>query len=138
VAFGLAPDLLVAVLPGGVSASSAFSASKLTDAAAITAVGVAGFAVIRRPLARVTAVPDLDRLFHPAGRLVHDGTSRAVADAGARLHRVAARTVAGANAALSDPDRLDEFGLGRASIGTGVSLLTLVAALALVVLAWMG
>ena len=138
VVFGLAPGLLVAILPEGVSTSSTFSTSKLTEATVIAVVGVGGFALIRRPLKRVTAVPDLDRLYHPVGRLLHDGVSRAVANGGIELQHSAARVVAEADAVLSDPDRLDEIGLGRTSIGTGVLLVALIAALALVILAWAG
>jgi multicomponent Na+:H+ antiporter subunit D len=135
VAFGLAPGLLVAILPDGVSTSSVFSTTKLTEAAVIAVVGVGSFALIRRPLKRVTAVPDLDRLYHPAGRLLHDGVSRAVAGSGVQMQRAAGQVVAEANALLSDTDGPDETGLGRTSIGTGVLLLALITALALVTLA---
>lgn len=138
VVFGLAPGVLVAILPGGVSTSSVFSVSKLIDAVVITIVGVGCFALIRRPLKRVTAVPDLDRLYHPVGRLVHDGLSRTIATGGTRLQRAAGRAVSGINAVLSDPERFDEAGLGRTSIGTGVLLVALVATLALVIFARAG
>jgi len=138
VLFGVAPGLLVGLLPPGASAAGAYSVSKLADAAVITAAGVAGFALLRRPLARLTPVPELDRLYHPLGRRLQDGAARAAADAGAALGRTADRVVARSYALASDPDRLEEAGLGPASIGTGVLVLALVVALALAALAWLG
>ena len=138
VLFGVAPGLLVALLPAGASTAGAYSASKVVDAALITAAGVAAFALLRRPLATLTPVPDLDRLYHPLGRRLQDDTSRAVVDAGATLQGAADRAVAGSYALAGDPDRLKDAGLGPASIGTGVLILAAAAALALAALAWLG
>jgi multicomponent Na+:H+ antiporter subunit D len=136
VVFGLAPDLFASLLPAGASTSSVFTATKLTEAAVITAAGVVVFGLVRRPLARVTAVPDLDRLYHPVGRAVHDGGSRLLSDVGASGQRTVARVLSSVTERLSDDRTFERRGLERASIGTGVLLLAVVAALGLVALLW--
>jgi multicomponent Na+:H+ antiporter subunit D len=138
VAFGVAPGLFASGLPAGVSTSSVFSTAKLTDAAVITVAGVGAFAAVRRPLARVTAVPDLDALYHPAGALLRDAGSRAVSVAGGVTERTAARAVTAVTAAVSDPDALDRAGIPRTTIGTGVLLVAPVVVLGLVALLWPG
>ena len=138
VGFGVAPGLFASGLPAGVSTSSVFSTAKLTDAAVITVAGVGAFALLKRPLARVTAVPDLDALYHPAGAFLLDAGSRAVSVAGGAAERTAARAVAAVTAAVSAPDALDRVGIPRTTIGTGVLLLALVVVLGLVTLLWPG
>jgi multicomponent Na+:H+ antiporter subunit D len=136
VVFGVAPEWFTAFLPGTLSTATAFSVSKLTDAAVITAVGVVGFALLRQPLARVSAVPDLERLYHPAGRTLHDWTSRTAVETGTRVHEFGRRAVTATRDRLRNPTVLESRGLERASIGRGILLVTLAVALALAALVW--
>ena len=133
VVFGLAPGVFAAILPPGVSTAGVFSVSKLTDAVVITAVGTVAFAAIRRPLARVTAVPDLEALYHPAGRRLLDATNRTSARVGETLDRTGHRLLVAAYATAVDPDTFDDLALTRPTIGSAVLLLVVVAALGLVV-----
>lgn len=130
VVFGVAPELFAAVLPPGVSVATSFSAAKLIQAVVITAVGVALFAVTRRPLARVTAVPDLDRLYHPLGRRLQDAASGAVVTVGEATARTVGRIGRTAYRVTSDPTRLEEVGAGRATVGRSVLLLVVTLAVA--------
>lgn len=130
VVFGVAPELFTAVLPPGVSVATSFSVAKLTQAAAITVAGVTLFAVGRRPLARVTAVSDLDRLYHPLGRRMQDATSGTVVAVGEATARTTGRIVQTAYRVTSDPTRLEEVGAGRATVGRSVLLVVVTLAVA--------
>lgn len=130
VVFGVAPNIFTAVLPPGVSTATAFSTAKLTQATAITAAGLVVFTLTRRPLARISAVPDLDRLYHPLGRRVHDWTATVAVAVGATAARTGRRVVVRLARTTSDPVRLDEIGAGRAGVGRSVLLVAVTAAVA--------
>ncbi|QSG13160.1 NADH:ubiquinone oxidoreductase subunit 4 (chain M) [Halapricum desulfuricans] len=128
VGFGLFPDLLLDLLPAGGDAAKVFAASQFEKALGVATVGLVAFAGLRRPLKRVTAVPDLDRVYHPTGSILRDSVVRAttgVADALGQRRR--STGVAVLRAASVDAGR-------PASIGRSVLLLTLVAALVVVFL----
>jgi multicomponent Na+:H+ antiporter subunit D len=109
VAFGLFPNLQFAVLPGAPAAAAPFEVSQFRKAGAILAAGIVAFAVLRRPLGRIPAVPDLDSVYHPVGRASQRATVETVAAAGAALDRGAERVVgrvwdrASANPAVERP-----------------------------------
>ncbi|MCU4718771.1 proton-conducting transporter transmembrane domain-containing protein [Halapricum hydrolyticum] len=128
VGFGLFPDLLLDLLPAGRDAAKVFAASQFEKALGIAAVGLVAFAVLRRPLKRITAVPDLDSVYHPAGAVLRDSVVRAATGVADTLGRSRRSTgVAIYRAASVDVGR-------PASIGRSVLLLTLVAALVVVFL----
>ncbi|MEA5386273.1 proton-conducting transporter membrane subunit [Haloarculaceae archaeon H-GB2-1] len=65
-AFGLAPGLQFAVLPGSTAAAKPFAPSQFAKAAAILGAGSVAFVLLKRSLSRVSGVPDLDAVYHPS------------------------------------------------------------------------
>ncbi|WP_435348762.1 Na(+)/H(+) antiporter subunit D [Haloarchaeobius sp. HRN-SO-5] len=129
VVFGLVPALQFAVLPGSTEAAKPFATSQFVKAGAILAAGGVAFVLLRDALGRVSGVPDLDSVYHPAGnRLLWAGTV-AVGETASRLDSAVRRATAAAIRVASHPERLREEGpLGPVpddSIGTGIALLVL-------------
>jgi multicomponent Na+:H+ antiporter subunit D len=131
VVFGLVPGLLFGLLDGsGALAAEAkpFSASHLAKGVAVVVVGLVAFALLKKPLARVGRLPDVDAVYNPA---VFAGTRAAVAGLG-RLGAVAERSRDGlydAWRAVGAPlvTRVD----ASADVGRAVLVVSAVLALAL-------
>jgi multicomponent Na+:H+ antiporter subunit D len=134
VVFGLAPELLFAILPAGTASAEVFVASQYEKAAATTVVGVLAFVALRGPLGRVTRVPDLDRLYHPAGARLRDGTVRLLGAVDGRLARAGGRTFDALDGVVRSPDVLSTTRRRAATVGGGVLLVVLSGALALLLL----
>jgi multicomponent Na+:H+ antiporter subunit D len=81
VVFGVLPDAFLALFAGDPGSFAPYAASELTKATAATVAGIAAFALLRKPLARVPAI-DVDRLLHPAGAALARASSAAAARAG--------------------------------------------------------
>jgi multicomponent Na+:H+ antiporter subunit D len=132
VAFGVAPDLLLGLVPTGAAEAKVFAGSQFPKVGAVTLAGLMGFLAIREPLSRVTPVPDLDAAYHPAGARLRDGVVRSlgtIGDAAAEFGTAIAERswrVAGGG---STADRS-----GTDTVGRGLLLLTVAAALIVLVL----
>ncbi|WP_440988328.1 proton-conducting transporter transmembrane domain-containing protein [Haloarchaeobius baliensis] len=138
VLFGVVPSLLLDVFPPAVVADAKpFSPSQFQKAGAVTAAGLVGFAVLRPLLARIPPAPDLDSVYHPAGRALQTasvGVAGAVEDTTNRAGGVLRRGVR--TALAGEPDAPSPPALDRASrtIGLGVLVIALALALLLAVL----
>ena len=127
--FGLAPDLLFGLVPGGSAGFEPYAVDEIAKGAAITAVGLVAFVVLRRPLSRVPAV-DVDRVLHPLAFRTTRGLAVATLAAG----RVASTALAAAMTALAGrlgpddrPAAVREQPLGTTllvvAVGLGLALL---------------
>jgi multicomponent Na+:H+ antiporter subunit D len=94
--FGLAPGLLFALVPGGANGYAPYAVDEIAKGLAVTAVGIVGFAVLRRPLSRVPAV-DVDRVLHPVALQ----TARGLALGTVAVGRLASTTLGEAMTALT-------------------------------------
>jgi multicomponent Na+:H+ antiporter subunit D len=115
VAFGLAPELLFGLLPGGSGGFDPYTTSELTKAAAVTLAGVVGFVALRGPLSRLPSV-DVDRLVHPgAFRL-----ARLAAGLAAGAGRRSTSALASASAAVASLLDRDDPATAESAIGTAL------------------
>jgi multicomponent Na+:H+ antiporter subunit D len=65
VVYGLFPDALFALLPGqGASEAHPFTVGHIVEGLGLAAIGLVGFAVLKRPLSKVGAVPDVDAAYN--------------------------------------------------------------------------
>ncbi|WP_081927547.1 Na(+)/H(+) antiporter subunit D [Halobellus rufus] len=143
VALGLYPDALFALLPGSTADAHPFTLSHLGEGFLLAALGVAGFAALKKPLSKVGPGVDVDRVIEPLTFYGMRGLVRGVTELFAAVDRMA---VGAANAAIdaagdpygtirgplgslvgSDDDRLRDGSL-RAGIATSVLLVVAVLA----------
>ncbi|WP_276259757.1 proton-conducting transporter membrane subunit [Haloglomus litoreum] len=136
VVFGVAPELLLGLLPTGASSAKVFAVSQFEKAGATLLAGLVVFALVKRPLGRLPAAPDLDSLYHPAGARLRDGVARRTDEAAGWLLTRGERVVA-ALARVADggrgPSSAARLGLPTDPFGRGVLLLAAVAAVAVAV-----
>ncbi|SFF99438.1 multicomponent Na+:H+ antiporter subunit D [Halopelagius inordinatus] len=147
VVFGLYPDALFSILPGSTADAHPFTLSHIGEGFALAALGVVGFAVLKKPLSKIGAVPDVDAIINPAAFYGTRTLVRGVTDLYAAVDRVVAGgsyAVAGSvsnpypalrrTAAAFSRDGADDIGPGslRATIATSILLVVLVLAAALV------
>jgi multicomponent Na+:H+ antiporter subunit D len=128
VVFGVAPGLLYGALPGETAGFDPYATTELTKAALVTAVGVAGFSLLRGPLARLPSV-DVDGVLHPVAVRIANAAATATVAVGTRLEGLLASGIAVATDAVADDDRRDPLG-GR----FGTTLLVVAAALGVALL----
>ncbi|MDG5776990.1 proton-conducting transporter membrane subunit [Haloarculaceae archaeon H-GB1-1] len=125
-AFGLAPGLQFAVLPGSTAAAKPFAPSQFAKAAAILGAGSVAFVLLKRSLSRVSGVPDLDAVYHPLGRWLLWTSTGAIGGLGRWLDTLV-DDVAANVVRLSSPDGTGWMGWdGLADdVGAGVLLVVL-------------
>ncbi|MGM0397897.1 MAG: Na(+)/H(+) antiporter subunit D [Halobacteriota archaeon] len=75
VVYGIVPDLLFSILPGSTADAHPFTTSHLLEGFALAGLGLVGFVVLKKPLSKVGAVPDVDAILNP---LVFYGTRTVV------------------------------------------------------------
>jgi multicomponent Na+:H+ antiporter subunit D len=135
--FGLVPALQFAVLPGATEAAKPFSSSQFVKAGGILGAGAIAFLALRRPLGRVSGVPDLDSVYHPIGARLLWITTSVVGGSGARIDARIREASTSAIRIASDPDALPTTdvveSLREDAIGTSVLLLVLAIVLLLLV-----
>jgi len=147
VLYGVYPDALFAILPGGGAADAhPFTTSHLIEGFALAIAGLIGFAVLKDPLETVERVADVDAVYNP---LTLSGTRAVVygvTDTYAAVDRGVVGLAKTAVAVAADPAGLAARLEGRAgatveqpytlraSIGATVFILTVVIALALTML----
>ena len=133
---GLFPGIAFGAFPeAAVAAAKPFSVSQFTKAGAVLAAGLVLFALVRRPLKRVGAVPDLEAIYEPAGRWL---AGRAV-DASVLFDRgvdATGRTgVAGVGRAVAGLRENDGVAIGPGALAVvAVLVLAVVAVLAFLAL----
>ncbi|WP_135826374.1 proton-conducting transporter transmembrane domain-containing protein [Halorussus ruber] len=127
---GVFPNLLFAVLPPGTENAKVFALSQFTKAGAVLVAGLAVFALVKRPLSKISSVADLDSVYHPAGRAALDAAAEATTRVANRLN-----SLASAAGAAGERWQTAAFPEGRLDpIGVGVLLVVLTLAAVLVVL----
>ncbi|MFD1684437.1 Na(+)/H(+) antiporter subunit D [Halobellus litoreus] len=147
VVLGLYPDALFALLPGSTADAHPFTLGHLGEGFALAALGVVGFAVLKKPLSKVGPGIDVDAVIEPATFYGMRGLVRGVTDLFAAVDRLAVETAERTLAAAGDPygsirgplvalvgsdgDALRPGSL-RASIATSVLLVLVVLAATLV------
>ncbi|MFD1646809.1 proton-conducting transporter transmembrane domain-containing protein [Haloarchaeobius litoreus] len=138
VLFGVVPSLLLDVFPAAVVADAKpFSPSQFQKAGAVTAAGLVGFAALRPLLGRTPPTPDLDSVYHPAGRALQTasvGLAGAVEDATNRAGGVLQRGLSSLLAGETDAPSPPTVDRASRTIGLGVLASALVLALLLAVL----
>ena len=147
VVLGLYPDALFALLPGSTADAHPFTLGHLGEGFALAALGVVGFAVLKKPLSKVGPGIDVDAVIEPATFYGMRGLVRGVTDLFAAVDRLAVEAAERTLAAAGDPygsirgplvalvgsdgDALRPGSL-RASIATSVLLVLVVLAATLV------
>ncbi|MFD1597638.1 Na(+)/H(+) antiporter subunit D [Halobellus rarus] len=147
VALGLYPDALFALLPGSTADAHPFTLGHLGEGFALAALGVVGFAVLKKPLSKIGPGIDVDAVIEPATFYGMRGLVRGVTDLFAAVDRMAVEAARRSLAVAGDPygavrgplsalvggseDALRPGSL-RASIATSVLLVLLVLAATLV------
>ncbi|WP_224269633.1 Na(+)/H(+) antiporter subunit D [Haloprofundus salinisoli] len=144
VVYGLFPDALFAILPGneGGFDYTTYTVGHIQEGLILAALGVVGFAILKKPLDRLGQVPDIDAVYNPLAFYGTRGLVRGVTETYAAVDRAAVAAASGVTWAVSDPkDALrrasgrtatDESGNPswpvslRAGIGTSILLLTAV------------
>ena len=146
VVLGLYPDALFALLPGSTADAHPFTLGHLGEGFALAALGVVGFAVLRKPLSKVGPGVDVDRVLEPLTFYGVRGVVRGATELFAAVDRGAVATARSALSAAGDPygtirgplsgvvggdDPLRDGSL-RAGIATSVLLVLVVLAATLV------
>ena len=139
VLFGLFPQYLFAVLPGSTAHAHPFTTGHILEGLILAALGLIGFAVVKKPLSMVHHVPDVDAIINP---VVFYGT-RALVRGTTELYAAVDRVVAGGSyaiagaivhpygsltalrSALTDEEDMVRPGTLRASIAASVALLVM-------------
>ena len=147
VALGLYPDALFALLPGSTADAHPFTLGHLGEGFVLAALGVVGFAALKKPLSKIGTGVDVDAVIEPVTFYGMRGLVRGVTDLFAAVDRVAVEaarrslTVAGnpygavrgpLSALVGGGDDALRPGSLRASIATSVLLVLLVLAATLV------
>ncbi len=144
IVLGVYPPALTAILPGGELDYVAYTGGHVLEGLGLALAGVVGFALLRKSLAKVKAVPDVDAVYNPLTFYATKWLARgitggfgavdgAVIALGSRASRVATdpgpavRRVPGTRRLLGD--RIDDPRLLRANIGGAMWVLIVVLAL---------
>jgi multicomponent Na+:H+ antiporter subunit D len=101
--FGLFPRYLFAVLPGSTAHAHPFTTGHILEGLILAALGLIGFALVKRPLSRVAHVPDVDALINPAAFYGTRALVRGVTELYAAVDRVVAGTAYDVAGTLSSP-----------------------------------
>ncbi|WP_336021926.1 Na(+)/H(+) antiporter subunit D [Halobellus salinisoli] len=103
VALGLYPDALFALLPGSTADAHPFTTGHLGEGFLLAALGVVGFAALKKPLSKVGPGVDVDSVIEPLTFYGMRGLVRGVTELFAAVDRVAVDTANAALAAAGDP-----------------------------------
>ena len=103
VALGLYPDALFALLPGSTADAHPFTLGHLGEGFALAALGVVGFAVLKKPLSKIGPGIDVDAVIEPATFYGMRGLVRGVTDLFAAVDRLAVEAARRSLAAAGDP-----------------------------------
>jgi len=106
VIYGVYPDALFAILPSeGAADARPFVLDHLLEGVAIVAVALVASVVVRRPLARVHSVPDVDRVYNPSVFYVTRVVTGGVTRAGGALDRIGVALARGSTSLVRSPER---------------------------------
>jgi len=103
VVLGLFPDALFALLPGSTADAHPFTLSHLGEGFALAALGVVGFAVLKKPLSKVGPGIDVDAVIEPATFYGMRGLVRGVTGLFAAVDSAVVSASGAAVAAANDP-----------------------------------
>ena len=134
VAFGVAPELLLSLLPGNAPGAKVFALSQFEKAGATLLFGLVAFAALRGPLGRISHVPDLDAVYHPAGAALRDRSATAVRNAARTFDRAAVGVVERCRRVALAPHAFAAVGVRESTLGRTVLLVALTAAVAVATL----
>jgi len=155
--YGLVPGALFSLLPFDVTDGAVvshvyhtYTVGHVVEGLALAVAGLVGFSLAKQPLSKLGRVPDIDALYGPLSFYGTRGLVRGVTETYAAVDRAAVAAAYATMATARDPRRLTgrlpggtaELGLAEdtehvpmdTTVGTSVLILTVVAALALVVL----
>ncbi|WP_430505095.1 Na(+)/H(+) antiporter subunit D [Haloparvum sp. PAK95] len=139
VVYGLVPDLLFDIIPlSGEFEFHVFTVGHIVEGLVLALLGVVGFAVLKKPLKRVGRVPDVDALYNRAAFYGGRALVVGVTETYAAVDRGVVGTVKSVERVGANPrSYAKQIGITediRAGIGRGVMIVTVVTALALLVL----
>jgi multicomponent Na+:H+ antiporter subunit D len=151
VVYGLYPAALFSILPGhGAEEAHPYTIPHIGEVLVLATIALVGFALLKKPLAKLAGVPDVDAAYEPLTFYATRGVVRFVTETYAAVDRAAVAAANTAMATARDPRRAkrhlpggrEELGLdpeeGRApmdtTIGTSILILTVVLTLALAIL----
>jgi multicomponent Na+:H+ antiporter subunit D len=146
VVFGVFDSALFALLPFDVTseavvshAYTTYTVDHVVEGVALAAIGLVGFVLIKRPLASLGKVPDVDSLYNPAALYGTRGVVVAVTELYAAVDRLVVRATRETTDALQRPAATVGRLTGRepddlrTGIGTSVALVVVVLVLVLAV-----
>jgi multicomponent Na+:H+ antiporter subunit D len=115
VAYGLFPDALFAILPGneGGFDYTTYTFGHIVEGLVLAALGIVGFAILKKPLDRVGRVPDIDTVYNPLTFYATRGLVRGVTETYAAVDRAAVATTAGVSRTLRNPETVVRRVAGR-------------------------
>jgi multicomponent Na+:H+ antiporter subunit D len=144
VLFGLFPEMLFSILPGSTAKADPFTLSHLSEGAILATLGIIGFAVLKKPLSKITDVPDIDRIVHPAVFYATRGLVRGTTEIFALVDALLVRLSSEAIDTINNPARVTnvvpgfqseqapaEIRSSGVNIGTGALLVVLTAVMTL-------
>jgi len=149
VLYGLYPDPLFAMLPGeGASAAHPFTTGHILEGLALAGIALVVFVVIKKPLKKIPALPDVDALYNPATFYGTRGAVVGTTETYAAVDRVAVRLASTSAWVANHPREAVQnllVGVGRrspaegrvslrAGIGTSVALVVALGTLVVLVL----
>jgi multicomponent Na+:H+ antiporter subunit D len=103
VVYGLFPDALFAILPGGEYEYTTFTVGHLVEGFGLAAAGAVGFVLLKRPLSKVGRVRDVDALYNPLAFYGTRALVRGVTGTYAAVDRAAVRAAEGSMWAAGNP-----------------------------------
>ena len=115
VAYGLVPDALFAILPGneGGFDYTTYTFGHIVEGLVLAALGIVGFALLKKPLDRIGRVPDIDTVYNPLTFYATRGLVRGVTETYAAVDRAAVATTAGVTRTLQNPETVVRRVVGR-------------------------
>jgi multicomponent Na+:H+ antiporter subunit D len=113
VVLGLYPDALFALLPGSTADAHPFTLSHLGEGFLLAALGVVGFAALKKPLSKIGTGIDVDVVIEPAAFYGTRGLVRGVTELFAAVDRLVVIGTTAAVDVASDPYTVARGTVGR-------------------------
>ncbi|SFL06149.1 multisubunit sodium/proton antiporter, MrpD subunit (TC 2.A.63.1) [Halogranum rubrum] len=154
IVYGFFPDALFAILPGneGGFDYTTYTFGHVVEGLILAALGIVGFAILKKPLDRIGRVPDIDAIYNPLAFYGTRALVRGVTESYAAVDRAAVGVAGGVSTTLRNPETVVRRAVGReeadatgedesawplslhAGIGTSILLLTAVATVGIALL----
>ncbi|WP_135533313.1 Na(+)/H(+) antiporter subunit D [Halostella pelagica] len=118
VAYGLYPDALFGILPGhGAEEAHPYTIPHIQEVLVLAVIAVVGFFLLKKPLAKLAGVPDVDSAYEPLTFYATRATVRFVTETYAAVDRAAVAAAEVAMDTARDPRRVTRYLPGREEIG---------------------